>query len=1034
MTFAQPFRDYEVLDRIGAGSMGTVFKARHKKLGRNVALKVLKPSLGRDARYVDRLRREARIVASLNHPNIVTGYDLGNEGGYHFFVMEYIQGKSLRELLDEWGMFAEQQVLDVAIQITTALDHAFERGVIHRDIKPGNILIDETNTVKLTDMGLAKGPEDLTLTRAGATVGTPQYISPEQAKDPQAVDVRSDLYSLGATLFHMCTGQPPFRAETMASVLIKVLEERAPSAAGLNPDVSDGLNLIVRKLLSKDPGRRYQSPADLLDDLQRVRRSEPPAVAEEDLDPGQETARRVRLSTGPIAILLLVALLLVVAILPDWSRPAQDLGPDSTFGRAVALELAGLPRVGDRLGHLRQLLATASPEQRAVLQAQQLGIEQDLRNELLGLLAREERALGSTHSELRWVGAARDLELRLETQILETIGIATQVLPTSAGEDYLVGWKRISSLLSQLDANRERVLKHAVDEWGITVGDRLQDDIRTQDFARAQQNLRSGVHNYEGLAGSPALADLPLALREYVEAAKERTRTSGEVELDQAEEKASVAFGQTLGRRVEAILSSVRIDPIAAERELDAMAAEMRQDYPPERFTVGRDPWLVAEPRLKEARVAVRSIATDELDKRFRRALEQAYELAMVGDIETAVWWLEVFARDVSVSEKGPHLELLSDADSVRIRLLRALGPGTRVTTSDGVVEVVESGPTLSLEVSGQQVQLPQLKVAELVEAAGAELGSLTKDEEAGLALWYFLSGEPNEMARLLDDVLADIIDLDLEAPRHEGLDAQRLLVRAGNQLEVGDWQGAAELLATLRRDHSAFAEDQANEFSQMDSVIERGQRRQELSSSLERLRRIGVQVEVDQDLSVRSVYRIAQVEMELPLGWERDSDVLRATSSGGTLRFETGIPVQERVWASVDISFPEESVGSRFVFLKCHGAKLGLGVLADGRLVVKSIQNEADTGRVSREIREALSEVESSPFYVVPGAKHRFEVRVHSKSPGQLSVSVDMDGQEVIKGRSVRVPRQVAARFEISPSHPLAVHRLEFRSVVGGG
>ncbi len=185
MSFAQPFSDYVILDRVGAGAMGTVFKARQKRLDRIVALKVLRPSLARNKRYVDRLRREAHIVARFNHPNIVTGYDLGEEDGYHFFVMEFVEGKALKDLLSEWGLFPEDQVLDVARQVTSALEHAYDKGIIHRDIKPGNILIeDETGVVKVTDLGLAKAAGDLTLTREGATVGTPQYISPEQARNP----------------------------------------------------------------------------------------------------------------------------------------------------------------------------------------------------------------------------------------------------------------------------------------------------------------------------------------------------------------------------------------------------------------------------------------------------------------------------------------------------------------------------------------------------------------------------------------------------------------------------------------------------------------------------------------------------------------------------------------------------------------------------------------------------------------------------------------------------------------------------------
>ena len=186
MSFAQPFSDYEILERVGAGAMGTVFKARQKRLDRIVALKVLRPSLARNKRYVDRLQREAHIVARFNHPNIVTGYDLGEEGGFHFFVMEFVEGQSLKELLVEWGSFPEERVLAVAEQIGSALDHAYQKGIIHRDIKPGNVLIEEeTGTAKLTDLGLAKSQGDITLTREGATVGTPQYISPEQARNSQ---------------------------------------------------------------------------------------------------------------------------------------------------------------------------------------------------------------------------------------------------------------------------------------------------------------------------------------------------------------------------------------------------------------------------------------------------------------------------------------------------------------------------------------------------------------------------------------------------------------------------------------------------------------------------------------------------------------------------------------------------------------------------------------------------------------------------------------------------------------------------------
>ena len=304
--FAQPFSDYEILERIGAGAMGTVFRARQKKLERIVALKVLKPLLSRNPQYVDRLRREAQIVARLNHPNIVKGYDLGEEGGYHFFVMEYVDGRSLKDLLREWGRFPEEQALGLGLQIARALEHAYKLGITHRDVKPGNILIDQEGNAKLTDMGLAKGPADATITQDGGTVGTPQYISPEQAKDPTKADTRSDLYSLGATLYHMVTGTPPFSGESLAQIIEQVLYQKADSAGRLNPDLTDGFNLVLRKLLAKDAGKRYQNPSELIADLERIERREAPRIDPRQLDQSRPR-RRGRLWAGVAGLLVVAA-------------------------------------------------------------------------------------------------------------------------------------------------------------------------------------------------------------------------------------------------------------------------------------------------------------------------------------------------------------------------------------------------------------------------------------------------------------------------------------------------------------------------------------------------------------------------------------------------------------------------------------------------------------------------------------------------------------------------------------------------------
>ncbi len=298
----QPFPDFEILGKIGSGSMGAVFLARQLSLDRLVALKVLKPSLSRDRRYVERLSREARLVARLDHPNIVHAYDLRQEKGYHFFVMEYVEGRSLRDLLKDWGRLPEEQVLRIGIQVGLALEHARKHGVIHRDIKPANILVQEDGNVKLADLGLAKGPEALSAGRQEGerTLGTPLYMSPEQARDPGLADIRSDIYSLGATLFHAACGVPPFQGNDPGEVLTKVLHSPAPSPRSVFPGISPGLDLLLRKCLLKDPDRRYQAPMELVEDLKRVQATKLPAVDAEEL----ETGRRPRkLLWGGLALL-----------------------------------------------------------------------------------------------------------------------------------------------------------------------------------------------------------------------------------------------------------------------------------------------------------------------------------------------------------------------------------------------------------------------------------------------------------------------------------------------------------------------------------------------------------------------------------------------------------------------------------------------------------------------------------------------------------------------------------------------------------
>jgi len=263
----QPIRGYEILERIASGGMGAIYKARQLSMNRIVALKVLKKGELSDELPLDRLRREALIIARMDHPNIVKGIDMGETDRYYFFAMDFIEGVSVKERLDLHGAMIEAEAISIVHNVAKALHYAFNQKLIHRDIKPGNILLSDDGHTKLTDLGLAKGESDLAITKEGSVVGTPQYISPEQAKNPKAVDIRSDIYSLGATFYHMVTGRLPFQGATMAEMITKVLFSSPMLPEKIKPELNPGTSRVISRMMAKKSELRYQTPEDLLDDL-----------------------------------------------------------------------------------------------------------------------------------------------------------------------------------------------------------------------------------------------------------------------------------------------------------------------------------------------------------------------------------------------------------------------------------------------------------------------------------------------------------------------------------------------------------------------------------------------------------------------------------------------------------------------------------------------------------------------------------------------------------------------------------------------
>jgi len=268
----QKIAGYRLEKKLGAGSMGTVYKARQLSLDREVAIKILSPHLARKQDYVERFLKEARAVARLNHPNVISGIDAGESEGVRYFVMEYASGMTIGDLLKRGGPMDERRAMRVALQISRALEHAHQAGLVHRDVKPDNILITKDGVAKLCDLGLAKdSPEE------GRSLGTPAYISPEQAEGRVDVDIRSDLYSFGCTLYHMLGGRVPFEGNAKVA-MVKHLTEEAQPLSELDPSLSPGILAIVARLMQKSPAARFDAPRDLTAALEELKRgNETPA-------------------------------------------------------------------------------------------------------------------------------------------------------------------------------------------------------------------------------------------------------------------------------------------------------------------------------------------------------------------------------------------------------------------------------------------------------------------------------------------------------------------------------------------------------------------------------------------------------------------------------------------------------------------------------------------------------------------------------------------------------------------------------------
>ena len=258
---------YEVIEKIGAGGMSDVYRALDHALGREVAIKVLKQEFADDAGFVSKFRAEAQAAAGLEHPNIVNIYDVGSESGLYYIVMEYVEGITLKTYIGKKGRLSYNELLSIAIQVGRGIEAAHNKNIIHRDIKPQNILISKEGKVKVTDFGIARAATSNTIN--ADLMGSVHYSSPEQARNGY-VTVQSDIYSLGIVMFEMCTGRVPFEGDTTVAIAIQHLQNEMPSPSSMVPDVPKGVEGIIKKATMKSPDKRYASIEDMLNDLKKA--------------------------------------------------------------------------------------------------------------------------------------------------------------------------------------------------------------------------------------------------------------------------------------------------------------------------------------------------------------------------------------------------------------------------------------------------------------------------------------------------------------------------------------------------------------------------------------------------------------------------------------------------------------------------------------------------------------------------------------------------------------------------------------------